>query len=717
MLTCLMIQNKMIILVVLLACLTSCSDDSNTPSPSPDAGLPDMEDQDSGQEDLGDTADTGDEVGMDTGFDADMADMDTDAGVCNLPCGEQCCGDGEFCNFGSCVAPGDFCQRNEDCVATDYCEFTAPIDLGLPPADGLTCPPGEALPWGTCVARPSLEACTHQPDAGIAASVRYAWGNSSATNDRVMMTPVVVQLDDDDCDGDADQDDIPEIVFLTFEGNDYNNYAGNSARLMAISAVDGTVVEKLGLDQTADEPIAGIAAGDIDGIPGNEIVVCSSNNRVQAYDTQGNSLWLSEPLGTCRTLVISDVDQDGSVDVIAGQAIRNGATGALKANLPNLSQEFSVADVDGDGALDIVDPSIVYAASGSLIAAGDFPATSVAVGQLDSVGPPEIISVDFASHTLTIWRVDATLPNSREIVRTIDLFELAASPNPCCQLSPSMPGCNRGGGAPVVADFTGDGVLDIGLATGFSFQVYDGAKLMDYTVATGDTLAWSMPVQDCSSAQSGSAAYDLDNDGAAEALHADETTFRIYRGTDGDVQFATCNTSGTIREKPVVADVDGDGFAEIVVVSNNYSAINCGGQKTTGVRVFGPENGHWARAPRTSGEDLVGAPNAAPDLTLEVFVEREPDLRVLARVRNLGDAPVPAGVTIGFYDGNPEDSGTPIGQTQTTRALEVLGSTMVELTLQTEPGELYVVVNDDGAAKAWKECRVDNNVVGPVELL
>ena len=41
---------------------------------------------------------------------------------------------------------------------------------------------------------------------------------------------------------------------------------------------------------------------------------------------------------------------------------------------------------------------------------------------------------------------------------------------------------------------------------------------------------------------------------------------------------------------------------------------------------------------------------------------------------------------------------------------------MVELPLQTEPGELYVVVNDDEAANAWKECRTDNNVAGPVEL-
>ncbi|MEZ4461696.1 MAG: VCBS repeat-containing protein [bacterium] len=337
----------------------------------------------------------------------------------------------------------------------------------------------------------------------------------------------------------------------------------------------------------------------------------------------------------------------------------------------------------------------------------------MAVGQLDSAGSPEIISVDFASHTMTIWRVDATAPNSRVIVRSIDLFELPARQIRCCQLNPGAPGCNSGGGAPVVADFTGDGVPDVGVATGFSYQVYDGVKLMDSTVATGATVAWTMPILDCSSAQTGAAAFDLDNDGVAEALFADENTFRIYNGTNGDVHFATCNTSATIREKPVVADVDGDGFAEIVVVSNRYSSINCGGQKTTGVRVFGAQTGHWARAARTSGAGLIGAPNAAPDLTLEVSVEREPELKALARVRNLGDAPVPAGITVSFYDGDPQQSGTRIGQVDTTRALAVLGSTMVELALPSEPVELFAVVND-GAEQAWKECRMDNNVVGPV---
>ena len=58
------------------------------------------------------------------------------------------------------------------------------------------------------------------------------------------------------------------------------------------------------------------------------------------------------------------------------------------------------------------------------------------------------------------------------------------------------------------------------------------------------------------------------------------------------------NPSGTLREYPVVADVNGDGYAELVVVSNNMwvdqnSIYQTAEQRNaarnvTGVRVFGP---------------------------------------------------------------------------------------------------------------------------------
>jgi hypothetical protein len=44
---------------------------------------------------------------------------------------------------------------------------------------------------------------------------------------------------------------------------------------------------------------------------------------------------------------------------------------------------------------------------------------------------------------------------------------------------------------------------------------------------------------------------------------------RVYRGTDGMVQLTVPSSSATIHEYPLVADVDGDGNSEILIVANS----------------------------------------------------------------------------------------------------------------------------------------------------
>ncbi len=198
-------------------------------------------------------------------------------------------------------------------------------------------------------------------------------------------------------------------------------------------------------------------------------------------------------------------------------------------------------------------------------------------------------------HHLLIWRYDPMAPKGAVVVRAPIDINGALSPALCPMGSA---GNTVGGGPPTIADFNGDGTPDVAVAGGVGYAVFDGKKLMDPNVAGPDTFLWIKQTKDCSSAATGSSVFDFDGDGSAEVLYGDEQRLRIYKGSDGAVLWDTCNTSGTLREFPLVADVDNDGHADIVAVSNSYSSINCDGTKQRGIRVFGDSEGNWVRTRR-----------------------------------------------------------------------------------------------------------------------
>jgi hypothetical protein len=63
-------------------------------------------------------------------------------------------------------------------------------------------------------------------------------------------------------------------------------------------------------------------------------------------------------------------------------------------------------------------------------------------------------------------------------------------------------------------------------------------------------------------------AFDFLGDGVADAIYADEHNAYVFEGLTGMTELTTPRSSGTLVEYPVVADVDNDGSAEIVIVSN-----------------------------------------------------------------------------------------------------------------------------------------------------
>jgi hypothetical protein len=124
-----------------------------------------------------------------------------------------------------------------------------------------------------------------------------------------------------------------------------------------------------------------------------------------------------------------------------------------------------------------------------------------------------------------------------------------------------------GGGPATIGDFDGDpSSIEIAMATGRYLIIMN---------SQGEMIA-EYPTQDCSSLSTGISSFDFNGDGKPEILYGDEEYFRVFEMNNGklEVIYQTPNPSGTLNEYPVVADIDGNNSADLLVVSNNYAAGN-----------------------------------------------------------------------------------------------------------------------------------------------
>jgi hypothetical protein len=715
------------------------------------------------------TADAGGPTSHDAGLDAGPPTEDGgatactdgdpcgDGGVCtggsccaaDFACGPTCCPGGTVCSFLRCVTPGASCRESSECPAGDFCDLAGARpgaqDGGVctsspTPGQCVTEPPQCPPDAGAAdIGRRCIEACRFTRSAqSFRPVVKYAWGNPTLPTDTdVMMAPIVTQLTDDDCDGRITAQDTPEIVVVTFAGGAYTQIG----IVRALTVRNGTLVEvwqRPGVINAASQ----LASGNIDGQPGNEVVGCGTSGPV-ALRGDGTVLWTAmAPARGCGFLSIADLDGDGSVEVVTESQALDGRTGAVKSDFPFFANSV-VADVDADGRQDVVTASTVAFLDGGSLASVSGPAGFVAVGDLNRDGRPEIISVNSSTHTLAVWSYDPAAPTRGTLVRSGIDINGPLSPTLCPAGSAGNLG---GGGPPTLGDFNGDGFPDVALAGGIGYAVFDGRKLMDGTTPAAQTLLWIRQTRDCSSARTGSTLFDFDGDGRVEVVYADEINLHVYDATDGTELVTVCNTSGTLIEYPLVADVDNDGQADLIVVSNAY-AYACQqdpAQRFSGVRVFRSMDDNWVVTRKVWNQHAYVVTNIEEDGTVPRAPARnwtvmglnnfrqnkQPGLEFAAAdaivsvtgtcgltgveyritVRNIGEAPLPPGVRVELI-ANPATSPQTLVGFVTTRSL---GPTQAETFAWTAPasvGSTPVVARVDPGMV--RECRTGNNTSSP----
>ncbi|HYG69971.1 MAG TPA: VCBS repeat-containing protein [Anaeromyxobacteraceae bacterium] len=624
-------------------------------------------------------------------------------------CGSICCNEGQ-----TCVADGEC--RGAACNATTPCE------------------PDEICHDGFCMG--SDPACAYRPPQG-AFEPRVAWrweGSATLPAYRaVLMTPVVMPLSRP-ADGDASFAP-PAVVFNAIRGD---RGAGEEVEgvMRAVRGDDGSEL------WTSDPAhlvngLAGIAAGDLDGAGQITFVTARfsggdpAKQGLVAFDAQGRFRWEAIGLATrWGAPAVANLFGGARANVVIGATILDADGKIVCQGTAGQGSNFmgpisTIADVDQDGRPDIVTGNTVYGTDcqpkpgwpakypdGQLREDG-LPA----VADFGGDGHPEIVVVAAGAVRIHDWK-----------------GALIWGPV-------ALPG-GGAGGPPTIADFDGDGKPEIGVASRSTYSV-----LKPFAA---NPVVWSRPTQDHSDV-TGSSVFDFENDGKAEVVYGDECYTRVYDGASGTSLFEAENPSCTTHENPVIADVDRDGRAEIVVATNAVCNYTCpwGSQygSRNGITVWKDLRDRWVstrsiwnqhayhvtnvlddgRLPwpepdnwrveglndfrmNPIGNPNYSAPNVTADPASDVVVDADacPErLVVRLRVWNRGAVPVAAGVPIAFHVG-------PVVVGRTATAGSILPGSSETVTFEIAPPpttatELRVVIDDDGGGGVVGECVEDDN--------
>lgn len=395
--------------------------------------------------------------------------------------------------------------------------------------------------------------------------------------------------------GDLDHDGIPEIVVnvggLFPGGNKLAVYHGDGSGMVwekDVSLGYGAGPVLADLDADGEVEILGVR-GVGSQLPG----VGQTDYTIAAWDADGNPLWESkiytaEDFDYATAVSVSDMDHDGSPEIVAGRVILNsdgtergvglygsGSWGRTKV-LGRIISEASVpavSDIDLDGTEEVIVGNAVYAPDG----------TAIWVDETQDDGMVAIVNLD-------------TDPEAERIISSFHTVR-ALDTNGAILWGPlDIPGANIVSVA-AIADLDDDGEPEIVVAGGNAIMALN---------ADGSTL-WQHDVTDESGA-TGASIFDFEGDGLLDVVYFDEINVTTFEGATGAVKFfSSAHNSATMMDYPVIADVDADGEAEIVATHDGFGS---------GFSVYGDLGRTWAHARPVWNQHAYDIGNVNDDLTI-----------------------------------------------------------------------------------------------------
>jgi hypothetical protein len=385
--------------------------------------------------------------------------------------------------------------------------------------------------------------------------------------------PLVANLTDDNGDGRIDLCDTPDVVVrVTRSLPERYEYS-----FSVLSGADGSSVGHVDVNGKLSSVRPAIADLDGDGVP--EILAALRSGHVVALRPSGAIVWegnaeVFDPVGafgphpteeqwarsrytSSSAIAVHDLEGDGSPEILVGLSVLDDR-GHLRFQDPTQGAEFppvlaggisvrpTAADLDGDGVLEVLFGHITYSAWGEELWRLPILPGYAHPADFDANGVPEVLVA--SEEGLTLVGPDGTI-----LWGPTRPPDEAEPPRYWCWVHPVA-----------VSDMDADGRPEAIVNT------CDRTMILQITL-DGPTVLRSQPIPITTyfgAPQTGSTVFDFRGD-RVDWLEHHYNGLRVFAGVGPAWTTKIDHEMGPYPVTPIVADIDNDGSADVVVVEGN----------------------------------------------------------------------------------------------------------------------------------------------------